>query len=141
MRERLKDSLKIALIGMICIIFFGYVLYEARFLIDRPELIILSPQNNTIVTKPLLTISGQANNISGLTINGRQIMIRQDGTFDDKLLLLDGYNTIEAKVKNKFGQETTRILEVVLLEPKKELEVWQKNQPPEESSATTSKAL
>ncbi|MDO8493613.1 MAG: hypothetical protein Q7S19_03675 [bacterium] len=117
MRDGLKNNLRLWLIGVICIIIFGYTLYEARFLIDGPELVIFSPKNHVTVTDSLLEIHGQVKNLSSLTINGRLIMIRPDGLFDDKLLLLDGYNTIEAKVKNKFGQETSKILEIMLVDP------------------------
>ena len=103
---------------MIFIVIFGYAFYEARFLIGGPELIILSPQNHITVTDPLLNIKGGVKNISSLMVNGRQIMITPDGSFDDKLLLMDGYNTIQVKVRNKFGQESSKILEIVLLRPK-----------------------
>ncbi len=115
MRDKLKGNLKTALIGTICILIFGYIYYEARFLIDGPELTILSPQNHITVTDSLLPINGKVKNLSSLTINGRQIMITPDGSFNDKLLLLNGYNTIQVKVKNKFGQENQKILEIVLV--------------------------
>ncbi len=114
MRDKLQGNLKIGLILLICSIVLGYALYEGRFIINGPELVILSPKNHLIVANSLLEIHGYVKNLSSLTIDGRQIMIRPDGFFDDKLLLLDGYNTIEAKVKNKFGQEAEKILEIWL---------------------------
>ncbi len=114
MRDKLKDKLRIGLIALISIIILSYTYYEARFLITGPELRVISPQNNVVVTDPLLQLNGKVRNISSLTINGRLIMITPDGSFNDKLLLLDGYNTIEIKVKNKFGQENQKILRVVL---------------------------
>ena len=101
--------------GAVLILILGYIYYEARFLINGPGLTIFSPQNHTTQTDPLLEIKGQVKNISSLTINGRPIMITPQGLFNDKLLLLDGYNTIEVKVKNKFGQENSKILNVVLV--------------------------
>lgn len=114
MRDKLKNNLRNALFALICIIVIGYTYYEARFIINGPELTIFSPQNNAEVEDSLLEIKGSAKNLSSLTINGRQIMITPDGLFTDKLLLLDGYNTIEVKVRNKFGQENTKILGIVL---------------------------
>ena len=114
MRDKLKSNLKITFIGLICLIILGYTYFEARFLIDGPQLTISSPQNHATVSDPLLEIKGEVKNLSSLTINGRQIMITTDGSFNDKLLLLDGYNTIEVKVRNKFGQEKQEILEIVL---------------------------
>ena len=114
MRDKLKNNLRKALFAIIFIIVLGYTFYEARFIISGPELTIFTPQNNATVTDSLLEIKGHVKNLSSLTINGRQIMITTDGLFADKLLLLDGYNTIEVKVRNKFGQENTKILGIVL---------------------------
>lgn len=114
MRDRLKKNIKLGIITLLCFLIFGYTFYEARFLIGGPELIINSPKNNITVTDSLLEIKGQVRNLSGLTINGRPVMITTDGLFNDKLLLLDGYNTIEVKVKNKFGQKTEEILKIFL---------------------------
>jgi hypothetical protein len=114
MRDKLKNNLKKALFAIICITVLGYTYYEARFLISGPELTIFTPQNNATVEDSLLEIKGHVKNLSSLTINGRQIMITTDGLFSDKLLLLDGYNTIEVKVRNKFGQENKKILGIVL---------------------------
>lgn len=114
MREKLKANLKTGLIAGICISVFGYILFEARFLIEGPELLILTPKNNSTVHNSLLEIKGKVRNLSSMAINNRQIMITPDGSFNDKLLLAEGYNTIEAKVKNKFGQESSEILEIVL---------------------------
>ena len=114
MRDSFKTNIRNSVFGIICIIIFGYTYYEARFLIDGPELTIFSPKNHTRVTDSLLEIRGQVKNLSNLTINGRPVMITPDGLFNDKLLLLEGYNTIGIKVKNKFGRESEEILEVIL---------------------------
>ena len=114
MRDKLKGNVKTALFGIVCLLIFGYTLYEARFLIEGPELTIFSPKNHAVVENSLLEIRGQVKNISGLTINGRPIMITPDRLFSDKLLLAYGYNTIELKVINRFGQENRKIIEIVL---------------------------
>ncbi len=114
MREKLHKDLKFGLIVIICGVIFGYTFFEARYLISGPELTISSPKNNAVVKDSLLEIKGQVKNINNLTIDGRQVMITPDRSFTDKLLLLNGYNTIEVKVTNKFGQVNSRILNVIL---------------------------
>ncbi len=111
-------NLKKLLFIIICILIFGYTFYEARFLIEGPELTIFYPENHAVVSDSLLEILGRVKNISSLTINGRPVMITPDRLFNDKLLLLDGYNTIETKVKNKFGQEQSKIIEIWLQQKK-----------------------
>ncbi|MBI3631864.1 MAG: hypothetical protein HY225_00230 [Candidatus Vogelbacteria bacterium] len=118
MKLELKKNLRVIILVSISIFVLAYIFYEARFVIYGPQLIIYSPKNNTRVTDPILQISGKAKNISMLTINGRPIMITPDNLFSDKLLLLNGYNTIEVKAKDKFDQEKSEVLQLVLTEPK-----------------------
>ena len=94
---------------------FGYTIFEARLIVGGPKLTILSPRNHSTVSEPMIDIKGTAKNLYNLQVNGRPIFITPDGSFNDKLLLLDGYNTIEVKVTDKFGQENKQILEVMLV--------------------------
>ena len=119
MRENKRSNIKKIIIAIVVVVFVGYAIFEARSLIQGPDLIIYSPKDNEVVKNPVLDIQGKAKNIFQLTINGRPIFITPDGLFYDKLLLLNGYNTIEVKVKDKFDQESSRILNIVLTEPDK----------------------
>ena len=119
MRESKKLNSKKIIIWSIITFFLCYAIFEARSILEGPNLIIYSPSDNITVKNPVLDVRGRAKNIFSLTINGRPVFITPDGLFYDKLLLMNGYNTIEVKVKDKFDQESSKILSVVLHESKK----------------------
>ncbi|MBI3632830.1 MAG: hypothetical protein HY226_00905 [Candidatus Vogelbacteria bacterium] len=114
-----KKDLRPIILVTISLLVIMYVVYEARFILYGPELTIFSPTNNLQTNSPLLNVTGKAKNISMLKVNGRPIMITPDNLFTDKLLLLPGYNRIEVKAQNKFNQEKSVILDIVLAEQKR----------------------
>lgn len=103
------------LIGLgLAIIIFSYGLYEAHDLIFGPVLIINTPTDGQTVNDPLIKIEGQAKRIAKIFINGRQFFTRDDGSFEEPLLLGYGYNIIEVKVQDQFGRSITKTLNLVL---------------------------
>lgn len=99
------------------IVFFGmFVLYagfETIKLFLGPSLVIESPKDLATVNDPLITVTGVVKRVSYITVNDRQIFADTAGRFNDKLLLLSGYNIIKVEVKDRFDE--------VL---KKEIRLW-----------------
>jgi len=50
-----------------------------------------------------IEITGIAKNAIDLTLDGREISVDQQGDFDETIALLPGYNIINIKAKDKFG--------------------------------------
>jgi len=116
MRETTKKQINWMIVGLISLFILGYSLYEARNLLEGPELTIINPEKTHFSsTNSVLDISGNAQNILSLTVNSRPILITPQGDFADKLLLLSGYNRIAVIATDKFGRENTKIIEAVLI--------------------------
>ena len=115
MREKTKRQINWLIIGLICLFVLTYSLFEAKNLLEGPNLNIISPDKNYVTTaSSIFNIVGNAKNIFSLTVNNRPILITPQGDFYDKLLLLPGYNRISIMAKDKFGRESTKIIEAVL---------------------------
>jgi hypothetical protein len=63
----------------------------------------LPAQTGTKVTESILQITGNAKNAVNLTLNGRTISVDQKGNFNETIVLLSGYNVINIKAKDEFG--------------------------------------
>ena len=63
----------------------------------------LPAQELSSTKENILKIAGNAKNAVSLTLNGREISINQDGDFEETLVLLLGYNTINLEARDKFG--------------------------------------
>ncbi len=113
-RETKLPPLKILLGLILTLTILIYGLYEVHNLIFGPTLVVSSPTDGQTLKDPLVEIKGSTKRIAKIFINGRQVFTRNDGTFDEPLLLGYGYNIIEIKVQDQFGRQITKTLHLVL---------------------------
>src|SRR5262249_36121605 len=88
-----------------------YALFEARGQILGPT-IDVSPRVE-LVHQPFLVIQGQAERISSLLMNGQQIPVTENGSFQEPYLLPPGYNRIVLDAKDSYGRSAERVLEIM----------------------------
>ena len=100
-RSLLKAAFLLGLLGLIII----YVLYQARFLITGPQ-IILDNEPAVQQNERIITLSGNALNITHLWLNDRQIYTDEKGYFKEALVLENGYTITTLKAKDRYGRET-----------------------------------
>ena len=113
----LRTILIYGLVACFCTLFVGYVLFQARFLIEGPEIhlkaVPLNPQENRVVI-----LEGTAANITRMTLNGRQIYTNPSGYFKEELILENGYTITTLQAEDRYGRIQTLKREFVY-SPKK----------------------
>lgn len=111
-----KDSktwLRITFFTILSLVIICYAGFQARKILEGPELKLTSPLQGTIYNDPLIEIAGIASNIKEIQLDDRTIYIDEQGNFKEKLLLFPGYNIIRLKAQDKFGKETEKKIELV----------------------------
>jgi hypothetical protein len=93
------------------IIFYGY--YQTRDIVAGPVLNIDQPLSGEISRSGLVSVSGHAERISKISLNGNQIYTDREGKFEEVLLLGVGYNIIEVKAEDRFDRQVAERLELV----------------------------
>ncbi len=111
-----KITAKYTLLLILALIIVSYTIFQAHKIIIGPQVTIHTPTNGATVANTLLMVTGTAERVSLLTMNGRSIFIDTNGAFAEKLLLSPGYNTITIEAQDKFGKKITKSLQVVLNE-------------------------
>lgn len=110
---RLYETLPLAALGRKMVFFLlalgiaGYVGYELYAMVIPPKLTLTTPQENTIINDPNLTIQGIAAPEVTVTVNGKVIPVDNKGEFIDHIDLAIGHNTITVTAKKKYGKPTT----------------------------------
>ncbi len=101
----LRNILKLVggLILLAIIVF--YVLFQARFLITGPQ-IILDYEPPTYLNERVVTLEGQAFNITHLWLNDRQIFTDEHGHFKEALVLENGYTISTLRARDRYDRET-----------------------------------
>lgn len=97
----LKLFLGVILLGMVVF----YVVFQARFLITGPQ-IILAEEPPTHQNERVVVLKGQAFNITHLWLNDRQIFTDENGNFEEALVLENGYTISTLRAKDRYGRET-----------------------------------
>lgn len=98
------------------VIFFAlitvYAFYQTHALAEGPEIILLEPTTPNSVTDPVVIITGIAERIAYLSLNGQQIFTDKAGHFNEKLLLAPGLNSISLDARDRFDRVIAKKIEV-----------------------------
>jgi len=107
-----RDSRLIRIgLAIFFLIVLGYAYYEGRALLYGPT-IDVAPRVME-VSEPLITISGQAQRISSLSLNGMEISVTEEGGFSEKYVLTPGYNRLILNARDKYGKTAERVVEIM----------------------------
>ena len=90
-----------------------YAYFEARNIIYGPQIVLQSGDGALTVENELIEIRGTVKNVVDITLGGRSVTIDDTGLFVEKLLLAEGVNRFEFEARDKFGNTTSEVLEVV----------------------------
>ncbi len=99
MRQDAKRALKISVLLLFFILIGAYALFRSQDLIFGVQI----EDVNLSQSESILEISGKAKNATNLEVNGREISVDQEGNFKDTVVLLLGYNVINIRAEDKFG--------------------------------------
>lgn len=96
---------------VVVLLFFlilGYAYFEGRGLTQGPEIILDLKEDVFTSEEELVSIAGRAERINELTVNGRPVLVTEDGTFYEEFLLSRGYNRVLLEAKDKAGRTTEK---------------------------------
>ena len=98
-----RTALYYAFLALLGLLFTAYALFQARFLIEGPE-IFLSQVPTTVQHQRVVTLEGQTANIVSLHLNGREIYTDKNGYFKEALVLENGYTVATLKARDRYGR-------------------------------------
>ena len=100
------------------IVFFlaiaGYSFYQAADYRQGASISIDSPQDGFVTDRQMIEITGSAERVAYLSLNGRQIYTDRSGNFSEQLLLADGYNIITIAAEDDFNRHSEKQITVIL---------------------------
>jgi hypothetical protein len=98
-----KKVLKIIILSIFLLFIVTYAFFRSKDLIFGVKISNVNIIDGSKVTDNILKITGNAENAINLTLNDRTISIDQKGNFNETIILLPGYNVINIKAKDEFG--------------------------------------
>jgi hypothetical protein len=112
-RERSKKIITWSIIGFFVLLVLGYAFFAFRDISKGPEITILEPMNGETYATSTVTLKGIALRAQELTFNGKPLLIDENNTFNEQIVLYDGYNNITIEAKDRFGHATVTKLQLM----------------------------
>ena len=130
---QLNRSSSLALVRIMSVILFivligSYATWRSLNYFRGPKIIISSPANWSTITDHSAIISGQAQRISDIRLNGRSISIDEKGNFSETVIIFPGMNYETVSVNDQFGRSASQ-----------QLVLFGKNELPSQTEASTTK--
>ena len=111
--SRQGSMFKLTIIVLVVVLVLVYAFFNTRLLIAGPKVEVFDLNNGQIIESDLVEVNGKAENISFISLNGRQIFLDQENLFKEKVLLSNQITTISLYAKDKFDREIKK--EIVLI--------------------------
>ncbi|MHB8651656.1 MAG: hypothetical protein ACYC8S_00780 [Minisyncoccota bacterium] len=108
-----RRIIRILLILFVVTLVVGYSLFAFFPFMKGPQLSLYSPQNGSTATTSLVTVQGNAQGVSYLYLNDRQIFTDAAGMWSEPLLLAPGYNILVVRARDRFGRTTQKTLQLI----------------------------
>lgn len=115
-QEKTKHLIQKGLIGIFVFGVLGFVGCKLYPIIHGPVISVATLTNGGTVQEPMIRISGIASFTQQLIVNGKNLALSPDGSFDEKLVLNPGYNLVMIQGADRFGKVTHQNYAVVLAE-------------------------
>ena len=116
MKEIKCKTIKSWIGAILCIMLFVFIgvfaFIKMHFILKGVQIQASIEKNNSSIAE----IKGNAKNATYISLNGREIFIDKEGSFNEKVALLPGYSVLTLNAKDKFGNYTEKKFEVVYKE-------------------------
>ena len=103
MNTSAKKILKISLLTLLFIFIVAYTFWTSRDLIFGVKIKNVNLVDGAKMTESVVEVSGNAKNAVHILLNGREIFTDQKRNFQETIALLPGYNIVNIKATDKFG--------------------------------------
>lgn len=111
--NKFKIQESLVILGIVLMLFAGYLLFHYRSIFFAPSLTVDTPKQETITGKDIV-VTGSADTEARVIINEEQVSLDKNGHFKKTITLFPGRAEITIKARNQFGKETTIIREIVV---------------------------
>lgn len=101
-----STALRATILLALVVSFASYLVWQVKRVLEPPQLAVYSPEEGHVMKEPKTTIAGETERETHLTVNGQEILVREDGSFETTIDLTAGLNTITIEATKKHGKTT-----------------------------------
>ena len=106
--------IKMFAIAVVALAIVTYLGSQIRSIISPPDLFVYEPVDGILTHEALITVTGQAQEEAQVKINGINVLLSQNGTFETDIALERGLNVISVESTKRYSQPAIEYRRVVL---------------------------
>jgi transcriptional regulator with XRE-family HTH domain len=110
----LSNIFRSAIAAVLLLGFLGYLAWQVNGILQPPKLIVFTPADGYISSRPTALVQGETEKEVRLTVNGKDITPNNRGRFEIPIDLSNGVNTITISAIKKHGKITTITRRVIV---------------------------
>jgi hypothetical protein len=114
MNTNVKKIIKITGFSIFFILILIYAFFTSKDLIFGVKIKNVNLTDGATVTENVIKLTGNARNAISLILDGREISVDEKGNFNETIALLPGYNIINIKAQDKFGNIDEKNYKLIL---------------------------
>lgn len=114
--QGVKKMIKIGSFSLFFILIFIYAFFISKDLIFGVKIKNVSIADGATVRENTVKVNGNAKNAINLILDGREISVDQGGNFSETIALSPGYNVINIRAKDKFGDIDEKNYKLIRME-------------------------
>lgn len=117
--------MKIAIFILFIASLTTYLGFEVKTIISPPQISIISPIDGASTKEATILVRGKVEKGTVLKINGQDVLLAQDGTFEKEMALERGLNILSFSGSKRYSQTSTQFRRVIFDNSKSiSLEKW-----------------
>jgi transcriptional regulator with XRE-family HTH domain len=90
----------------------GYIIWQLWSIDKTPALLVLEPQNNSVISAAFVEVSGHTDPGADVSVNGINIFVDSKGSFQTQAAVSPGPEEITIMAYNRFGKSVSRAINI-----------------------------
>jgi len=99
-------------VTVVIVAIIGYLVFQYFRFLAPPKLIVSQPENNTVISTPLIEVSGMTDSDVSVTVNDQPAFVDDEGNFYTEIEVGESLSELEVIATTRSGQETKRTINV-----------------------------
>ena len=112
-RTTLLRIIKISTGVLLALLVIGYAIWGSLNYARGPAIEISSPANNSAVNSNVAVITGRADRVNSLSLNGDPISMDEQGNFSQTVVIFPGMNKLTFVAHDQFKRTAVKELDLV----------------------------
>ena len=105
--------IKIGAGALIILLIAGYALSRSLNYARGPHITVLEPEHGAAILASTTLVRGQVERANNITLNGKALLIDEEGHFSETIIVFTGVNVITLEASDQFERSVEMRIEVV----------------------------